>query len=749
MPPKTRRDSALRTTYMGAAGGLIAGLLLGIFSWFYYQAIPQPGMSYGSHAGLGGFLSTLSIFMVGHTFVGAIISALIMLVSAVVRKRLPAYVVASLVFSISVGVYALVFFVLRGNFALPASVSLSDPVRNEILKQSVFYGVAALLVALFLALVSFRRLRSPRVHAVLGILLVLSLVYYGIGLIRINSGGLTYRTLSDPRSVQTERGNKVVVIGLDGGTWQVLEPFMDEGLLPNIKTLYESGATANLVTHGRRLSPSVWTGIATGYSHSAHGIMGWTLPDPSTGATRLVQSGDRRKPALWQIVSSYGKSSVVLNWIASYPAEEIDGAVISRVLDVDSLAVYPPELAPRVFSLVDSSFSRMSEREWYYGEIEAVFDLAENLAAGIQPDLLMLYINCTDKAQHRHWAAFQPEKFDKSWGVTDEDIETGLEVLRSVWSAVDDRIGRLLRVVDDDTAILLVSDHGFRPRAQISALPMVNRILHKLGHLRWSDPDRELIDFKRSQAFVAGLDAYDAMVGVYVNARGRLRDGIVAPDSVDILARQIAHELSSLRVDETGEPLFLSVGLLSEGGPKRLRNLGYDVYAEKSVVLRTAPEGLHVTIAGEKHELEGFFRIMRGNSGSHAPRGVVIASGPQFNSDTRLPLCADSPYSIGLTFVTGYSAKREWIYGPLRRLGFLDSYTSIDVAPTVLYLLDLPFAEAMDGRPMEGIIAPDLASENAAESVADFDFVATGQAEAAGKPSEQTLDQLKALGYIQ
>jgi predicted AlkP superfamily phosphohydrolase/phosphomutase len=733
---------------MGAVGGLCAGLLLGVFSWIYYQVNPQPGLDFVSHTGVAGFLATISLSVVAHSFVGVVLSVIILVLCAPFRYTPRGYFAASLAFASSIGLYALVLFFVRWNLSLPASISLADPIRAGILRQSILYGLGAAAVTLMLGLVLFSRIRTSRPHWVLAVVLVLSIAYYGVHLIGINTGSLNSREITEADPAKRQAG-KVVLIGLDGGTWQVLEPFMAEGLLPNISSLYDSGATANLITHGRRLSPAVWTGIATGYRHARHGIVGWTLPDPSTGTTRLVQSGDRKKPALWQILSHYGKSCVAINWLASYPAEEVEGAIVSRVLDVDSLSVYPRRLAPHVMSIVDSSFSRMADREWFYGETEAVFSLAEDLATRNQPDLLMLYINCTDKAQHRHWAAYQPEEFDETWGITEDDIETGMQVLKSVWSELDASLGELLRVLDDDTAVLLVSDHGFKPRAKVSAIPMVNRILYRLGYLRWEDPVREKIDFAKTRAFVAGLDAYDPMVGIYINAQGRQKEGIVPPDSVEVLARMVARELAALRVDETGEPLFLSVGLLFEGGPRRLKKLGFDVYAEKSSVLRSASGGMHTTVGGESFELDSFFRIISDNSGNHAPRGVLIASGPQFNERTILPVCADSPYSVILTYVTGYSSNRDWIYGLLRRFGLLDAYTSVDVAPTVLYLLGLPYAEAMDGRPMDGILTQDLVSEEAAIYVEDFHFEESGQTELVGKPSEQTLDQLKALGYIQ
>jgi hypothetical protein len=102
-----------------------------------------------------------------------------------------------------------------------------------------------------------------------------------------------------------------------------------------------------------------------------------------------------------------------------------------------------------------------------------------------------------------------------------------------------------------------------------------------------------------------------------------------------------------------------------------------------------------------------------------------------------------------LTYATGYRPGLDPAYRFLRRLGFLDPLTSIDVAPTTLYLLGLPVASDMEGRVMERVLEPGLLRERPVQTVASFDHLYVPEAAIEGTISEETLEQLRALGYIQ
>lgn len=745
-----QRSGFLRTVASGVLGGMVAGVGVAACTWFYEGTVPDGGLDFGSVGGAGGLVTTIAHMAVAHAVLGLIVGFIIGFFALVLRRfpivALPGAVAAAL----SVGLYGFVTAFVRRNLALPAYVSLGDPMRAEVLRSSALVGALAGVIALVAALFAFSSFRSRAVRRVLTFMLLLFVAVSGIRLVAWNVGGADYRRIETTDWSIPATDGKVVLIGLDGATWQVLDKYSGEGLLPNIDEMRKSGASANLMTHGRRISPAVWTGVATGWSHAEHGITGFTMPEQRTGRTREVQSFDRRKPALWQILTEMGKTTAVVNWWASYPAESTNGLVISRIVEMDSLSVSPSALVPRMAAIVDSSKVAGELQGEFIGGSSAVFDLTEAVLHRGQPDLLMTYVQATDKAQHKYWAAYEPEQFGGEWGLTEDYLASGEDVLRNLWADVDRRVGRILDLAEDGTDFIIVSDHGFKPRSAMLALFRPNRLLEAMGYLEYEDTERTRIDFAKTRAFAAGLDAGDAMLGIYVNTIGIHDHGVVPPDSAYTVARRLVRELSALRVEETGEPLFLSAGLVQEEGTERLRKLGYDVFAAKAGTVRRSSVNSSIVVGDVRSRLNDFLKVYEDNTGNHSPRGVLLAYGPSFRRGAIVPLIADSPYSTALAYVTGYIGKLEPLYRFLRKAGVLDPYTSIDVAPTVLYLLGLPASADMEGRLMERVVAPRLLDRRPATLIPSFDHIRPSViAPRAGTLSEETLRQLRALGYIQ
>lgn len=728
-------------------GGVAAGLILGVLTWFYAGSIGEGGLAFGRIAGAGGFVTTLSHSVVGFALLGVLVGLVVAALTAALRTEARPFLAASLTLGISIGLYAFTQVFVEKNLGLPAYVPLGSELRTGLLRSCVLTGLLWGVVGFGAGIPLFLRVHSRTFRTVVLVVLVCSAAISFSGIVGRNVRRARREVFG--RVPTVEAPNKVAVIGLDGATWQFLDVLSREGLTPNIDRLRDSGVTANLVTHGRRVSPAVWTGMATGWSHLKHGIVGFTVPDAATGRSRVLRSTDRLKPALWQIASEFGKIPGVVNWWASYPAERTNGVVVSRIIDMDLASVHPPEFLPVMAAIADSSRAAVADDEPVLFEGAAVFGMAESLVGEGQPDLLMIYVRNTDVAQHVYWAALEPEEFDDAWGINEEYIAEGRRALRRVWHDVDARIGELVELLEDDTAILVVSDHGFKPRSVPLVLPRPDELLHAMGYVAWVDAAAREIDFSGTRAFAGGADASSDYIGIYVNAAGRQDRGIVPPDSVAAVARRLVVELSELRIEQTGEPVFSSVGLTSVDGPKWLSERGADVYAQKGSALFFGASGRTVRVGGRARELNDFLRIHTSNTGNHDPRGVFIGAGPGFGSGAALPLVAESPFTRALTYVTGYDARLEGPYRFLRFLGVLDPYTSIDVAPTVLYLLGLPSSSRMEGRLMVRVLSPDLLRRRAHALVPSFEDLRPSDTGGDATISEETLEELRALGYIQ
>jgi Flp pilus assembly protein TadD len=160
---------------------------------------------------------------------------------------------------------------------------------------------------------------------------------------------------------RAETGLNVVLVGLDGADWDVIDPMVTRGELPNLARLKREGAWARMRSSIPTLSPLLWTTIATGKSPDRHGINDFLVADPRTGRRVPINSTFRRVRAFWNIVSEAGLPVDVVAWWATWPAEAVQGHMVSdRIaystfnlgsVEARSGAVYPPAYASRVDTL--------------------------------------------------------------------------------------------------------------------------------------------------------------------------------------------------------------------------------------------------------------------------------------------------------------------------------------------------------------------------------------------------------------
>ena len=131
------------------------------------------------------------------------------------------------------------------------------------------------------------------------------------------------------RQMVQDTGAKILLVGLDGADWQIAEPLMAAGRLPNLARLRRAGAWGNIKSLTPILSPLLWTSVATGVTAERHGIVDFLAPDPRTGARLPVNSSYRKARAVWNYFTEMGRSTDVVAWWATWPAEPIHGRLIS------------------------------------------------------------------------------------------------------------------------------------------------------------------------------------------------------------------------------------------------------------------------------------------------------------------------------------------------------------------------------------------------------------------------------------
>ena len=243
----------------------------------------------------------------------------------------------------------------------------------------------------------------------------------------------------------------MLVLGIDGADYNLIVRLMNEGRLRNFLELKEGGAFGPLRTTPYAHSAPAWTSIYTGVNPGKHGIFDFL--DPRTGAP--VSALSRREPALWNVLDLYGKRSIVINAPLTYPVDRINGVMISGFPLPEGAEdwVHPPSLKGW---LLEMGYLKLLQGIKLEGkrpesdkdtlrralkEVRTVTSLARHFLRE-EWDLFFVVFRALDIVQHFFWHL--------------------KDVVIITYELFDRLIGALLNVLDDDTALIVISDHGFK-----------------------------------------------------------------------------------------------------------------------------------------------------------------------------------------------------------------------------------------------------------------------------------------------
>ncbi|MEM8933177.1 MAG: alkaline phosphatase family protein, partial [Acidobacteriota bacterium] len=244
------------------------------------------------------------------------------------------------------------------------------------------------------------------------------------------------------------------------------------------------------------LSPILWTTIATGRSASDHGIGHFVAVDPATGEELPATSQLRRVKAIWNMAAEAGRKPAVVGWWATWPPEDVDdGLIVSDHVGyhflfedgftggADEGKTHPPELLERIRPMlvraadlgpddladfVDvpadeitgaTDFSdELGHFRWALATARSYRDIGLHLWTEEQPDLQLVYIEGTDSTSHLFGHVFRA---DGMAGDLARQQQRYGGTVEAMYRFADDLVGRYLDTVDDDTTVIVVSDHGF------------------------------------------------------------------------------------------------------------------------------------------------------------------------------------------------------------------------------------------------------------------------------------------------
>jgi predicted AlkP superfamily phosphohydrolase/phosphomutase/Tfp pilus assembly protein PilF len=289
---------------------------------------------------------------------------------------------------------------------------------------------------------------------------------------------------------------RVIVLGLDGVDPEVVDLLLSEGQLPSFAKLRQGGAYGRLRSQKPLLSPVLWTTIATGKPPLEHGISHFVAVNERTGAELPATSRMRRVKALWNILSDAGREVAVVGWWATWPAETVRGAVVSDHTCYHFLfgegasgsrdpvgVTHPPELAAEIAPLVRrpgdlgveeaarfvdvpaEELARpfafeddLSHFKWALATAESYRRIGLRLWQTRRPDALFVYVEAPDSTSHLFGHLFRARELAGELAAQQERFGRAAE---EMYRYADEIVGAFLDAADDETTLVVLSDHGF------------------------------------------------------------------------------------------------------------------------------------------------------------------------------------------------------------------------------------------------------------------------------------------------
>src|SRR5215467_514791 len=266
---------------------------------------------------------------------------------------------------------------------------------------------------------------------------------------------------------------RVIVVGLDGATLDIMKPMMAEGRLKNFSKLAHEGTMGKLTSTILPLSATAWNTFSTGTNPGKHGIYDFSRRVPGTYTHAPVTSKERTGKTLWEYLSEAGKKCLIINVPLTYPPEPVNGIMISGFPYPEGRRDYAipkavldqieKELGITHLHKPSPHFLKPGdERKLMDDLLKITSDQAKvvvHLMRSEPWDLLATVFDATDVVSHFFW-----QYIDKDNPQYDEEKAKEFGPLfYDIYDSVDTAFGQIREELRDDDNVFVISDHGFGP----------------------------------------------------------------------------------------------------------------------------------------------------------------------------------------------------------------------------------------------------------------------------------------------
>lgn len=566
-----------------------------------------------------------------------------------------------------------------------------------------------------------------------------------------------------------ETNNRALVIGLDGATFDLMRPWMEQGKLPNLQKLCLEGVSGQLRSTIPFNSAVAWSAFITGKNPGNNNVYDFFYRPQDSYDIRFINSRSRRAASFWKIIGSVGKKVGIINVPVTFPPEEVNGFLIAGMMspEVNEAICYPPELFKELKTYLGEYTIKIFGKEYVrkkkYGELqdaiarndEIHYQITKYLLTRKCWDLFCVVFTGTDHISHYFWHFMDPNHplYDQA------NAKHFQDAICKVYARLDEYIGNLLECVDDNVSVIVLSDHGHGPNCDIAVY--LNHWLAREGYLTfrksrigsfkgtalrdWSRSIIKLarkyiprkyknkiravprirskletlyrvgdIDWEKTVAF-----SDDVRENIWVNVKGRFPLGKVqAGQEYDHLRDEIIEKIKEFRNPDTGERVFTEVLKREEVYCGKFVDLAPDILLKQKEDSYTyVPRSSNATL--EKVPIKRFTREDLGSQravvASHRINGVLIMRGKAVQQNK-----------------------------------IIHSAQIIDIAPTIFYLMGTPIPEDWDGRVLTEAIREDYLRTHPPQYTKGKTVDYQDDTFTYSSAEEETIaDQLRGLGYIE
>jgi len=552
--------------------------------------------------------------------------------------------------------------------------------------------------------------------------------------------------------------NRVLIIGLDGATLDLIAPWAKAGYLPHLDSLMKNGVFGKLRSVQPVISAAAWSTFMTGCNPGKHGIYDFVFREPEGYRLRPATHRNLTQPTLWRLLSEQDRQVGIMNVPMTYPPEEVNGFLVSGLGTPNFKAfTYPEKLGD---DLLAEGY-RVNRNMYYPGNdrdgfikdtqelIKGITTSAKKRIKDPEWDLFTVVYRDTDDIPHGFWRDMDPTHPQHNPDSPYKDTILNLYV------ELDQNIGELISAAGPETTVVIISDHGFGPlykdvylnewlrqqgylqsleisplRGSLSRFGItrdnISKVLRKLHlgkiernikdligeriellpRVQWPDFS-EGIDWSKTKAYSFGYQGQ-----IYINLKGREPMGIVEPGTeYQELLNAISENLKGLLDPDDGKPVVDAIYHKDE----LFHGTRIEQAPDLTIVMRDLSyiTRLGYELSNRPGEVFGMSKVRE--NGGHRLDGVIIAAGPAIQ-----PLNHEisSPAWLG------------------------------DIAPTVLHILGAQIPRSMDGSVHTEWLIPELRKLQAQYYDRDQSEQAIYGQALSDAEEDEVMQRLSDLGYL-